>query len=127
MSQTLRFDGRVAVISGAGRGLGRHYALEPAKRGAGVVVNDLGCSKHGEGSAPSPVDEEVKEVKALGGDAVASYDDVATVTGGRAVVETALDSFGRIDVLISSAGIVRDRLFVKMEEGGAGMPCLAHI
>ena len=117
MSQALRFDERVAVITGAGGGLGRHYALELAKRGARVVVNDLGCSKHGEGSGPIPADEVVKEIEILGGDAVASYDDVATVAGGKAVVQTALDAFGKIDILVNNAGIIRDRLFVKMEEG----------
>lgn len=117
MSQALRFDEHVAVVTGAGGGLGRHYALELAKRGAGVVVNDLGCSKHGEGSGPAPADEVVNEIKALGGEAVASYEDVATLAGGRAVVQAALDSYGKIDILINNAGIIRDRLFVKMEEG----------
>lgn len=116
MSQTLRFDERVAVITGAGNGLGRHYALELAKRGAGVVVNDLGCSKHGEGSSTSPADEAVEEIRALGGKAVASYDDVATVAGGKAVVQAALDVFGRIDILINNAGIIRDGFFARMGE-----------
>jgi len=116
MSQALRFDDRVAVITGAGGGLGRHYALELAKRGARVVVNDLGCSKHGEGSSPIPADEVVEEIKTLGGNVIASYDDVATIAGGKALVQRALDAFGKIDILINNAGIIRDGFFARMGE-----------
>ncbi len=116
MSQALRFDERVVVVTGAGGGLGRHYALELARRGARVVVNDLGCSKHGEESSPLPADEVVQEIRTLGGEAVASYDDVATVSGGKAVVQTALDAFDGIDILINNAGIIRDGFFARMKE-----------
>ncbi len=112
----LRFDDRVAIVTGAGRGLGRTYALELAKRGAKVVVNDLGGSKSGgdDGSA-SPADEVVAIIKEMGGDAVASYDSVSTAEGGEAIVQAALDAFGRVDVLVNNAGILRDKSFLKME------------
>jgi NAD(P)-dependent dehydrogenase (short-subunit alcohol dehydrogenase family) len=100
----LRFDDRVAVITGSGRGLGREYALLMASRGARIVVNDNGSSLTGEGSDAGPANQVVEEIRALGGEAVAVTDSVATPEGGRAIVEAALDSFGRIDVLIHNAG-----------------------
>jgi NAD(P)-dependent dehydrogenase (short-subunit alcohol dehydrogenase family) len=103
----LRFDNRVAVITGAGRGLGRAYALLLASRGAKVVVNDLGSSMQGEGADASPAHDVVREIKAAGGEAVASTDSVATPQGGKAVIEAALDHYGRIDILIHNAGNVR--------------------
>ena len=103
----LRFDNRVAVITGAGRGLGRAYALLLAARGAKIVVNDLGVSLKGEGGDASPAAEVVREIQAAGGQAVASTDSVATPAGGKAVIQSALDHFGRIDILIHNAGIVR--------------------
>jgi len=103
----LRFDGRVAVITGAGRGLGRSYALLLASRGAKVVVNDLGASLQGEGNSAGPADEVVREIKAAGGEAIACTDSVATPAGGKAIIEAALDTWGRIDALIHNAGIVR--------------------
>jgi NAD(P)-dependent dehydrogenase (short-subunit alcohol dehydrogenase family) len=106
MSQ-LRFDNRVAVITGAGRGLGRSYALLLASRGARVVVNDLGGSLSGDGISDGPAQDVVREIKARGGEAVASADSVATPEGGQAIIETALKHYGRIDVLIHNAGIVR--------------------
>ncbi len=112
----IRFDGRVAIVTGAGGGLGRVYALELAKRGASVVVNDLGGARDGTGAgSSSPADKVVKEIQDLGGKAVASYDNVATPEGGEAIVKTALDAFGRVDILINNAGILRDKSFVKME------------
>lgn len=99
-----RFDGRVAVITGSGRGLGREYALLLAARGATVVVNDNGSSLTGEGSDAGPAQAVVDEIAAMGGEAVACTDSVATPAGGKAIVEAALDSFGRIDVLIHNAG-----------------------
>ena len=103
----LRYDGRVAVITGGGRGLGRSYALLLAARGAKVVVNDVGGSLKGEGADTGPAEAVVQEIKAAGGEAVACTDSVATPEGGKAIVEAALDSFGRIDILVHSAGNVR--------------------
>jgi len=112
----LRFDDRVAIVTGAGSGLGRAYALELARRGAKVVVNDLGGARDGSGSGASmPADKVVAEITALGGEAVANYDNVATPQGGENIVKTALDAFGRVDILINNAGILRDKSFIKME------------
>lgn len=112
----IRFDGKVAVVTGAGAGLGRLYALELAKRGAKVVVNDLGGARDGsgEGSA-TPADQVVEEIKAIGGEAVADYNSVATADGGEAIISTAISTFGRVDILINNAGILRDKTLVKME------------
>ncbi len=112
----IRLDDRVAVVTGAGAGLGRVYALELAKRGAKVVVNDLGGARDGsgEGSARA-ADTVVEEIKTLGGEAVANYDSVSTPEGGEAIVNTAVKAFGRVDVLINNAGILRDRTLAKME------------
>lgn len=103
----LRFDGRVAVVSGAGGGLGRAYALELAARGARVVVNDLGTSRRGEGADRGMAQAVVEEIRAAGGEAVANGDSVATAAGGSAIVQAALDAFGRIDVLVHNATINR--------------------
>jgi len=103
----LRFDGRVAVITGAGRGLGRSYALLLASRGARVVVNDSGTSLSGAGADAGPAHEVVREILAAGGQAVACTDSVATPDGGQAIVDTALEHYGRVDVLIHNAGNVR--------------------
>ena len=109
----VRFDDRVVVITGAGNGLGRTYALEMGKRGAKVVVNDLGGSAFGDGADKGAADLVVDEIKAGGGQAVANYD---SVTDGDKIVQTAMDSFGKIDVVINNAGILRDKTFHKMEE-----------
>ena len=112
----IRFDNRVAVVTGAGAGLGRVYALELAKRGAKVVVNDFGGARDGSGAgSSSPADQVVAEIKALGGDAVANYDNVATRQGGENIVRTAVEAFGTLDILINNAGILRDKSFLKME------------
>lgn len=103
----LRFDKRVAVITGAGRGLGRAYALLLASKGAKVVVNDPGVSLQGEGVDVGPAQEVVNQIRAAGGEAVACTDSVATSVGGQAIVQTALDHYGRIDILIHNAGNVR--------------------
>lgn len=103
----LRFDGRVAVITGAGRGLGLSYAMLLASRGARVVVNDIGGSMAGEGVDPGPAAEAVQAIERAGGEAVACTESVATAEGGRAIVQTALDRYGRIDILIHHAGTVR--------------------
>ncbi|MCB2147646.1 MAG: SDR family NAD(P)-dependent oxidoreductase [Deltaproteobacteria bacterium] len=111
----IRFDDRVAIVTGAGAGLGRTYALELARRGARVVVNDLGGSRDGAGGgSSSPADRVVEEIRAAGGEAVANYDSVATAEGGANIVKTALDAFGTVDILINNAGILRDKSFVKM-------------
>ncbi len=110
------FTGKVAIITGAGGGLGRNYAIELAKRGAKVVVNDLGGSKSGIGSSSSVADQVVKEIKEMGGEAFPNYDTVATSEGGQNIVRTALDVFGRVDILINNAGILLDSSFVKMDE-----------
>jgi len=115
-SDQLSFDGQVAIVTGAGAGLGRVYALELARRGARVVVNDLGGSRDGSGTgSASPADHVVAEIKEQGGEAVANYDNVATPEGGRSIVQTALDTFGGLDILINNAGILRDKSFLKME------------
>uniref|UniRef100_A0A7S4NJV1 Ketoreductase domain-containing protein n=1 Tax=Paramoeba aestuarina TaxID=180227 RepID=A0A7S4NJV1_9EUKA len=111
MTDQLRFDGRVAVVTGAGRGLGRVYALLFASRGAKVVVNDLGGSHSGGGSDNTPAQQVVDEIKAAGGDAVANFN---SVEDGEAIIKTALDTFGRIDIVVNNAGILRDKSFTKM-------------
>ena len=108
------FDGQVAIVTGAGAGLGRIYALELAKRGAKVVVNDLGGSRDGSGQSTSAADAVVEQIKEAGGEAVANYDSVATKEGGEAIVKTAIDAFGKVDILINNAGILRDKSFAKM-------------
>ncbi|XP_029844734.2 peroxisomal multifunctional enzyme type 2 [Ixodes scapularis] len=107
----LRFDGKVVLVTGAGGGLGRDYALLFAERGASVVVNDLGGSRSGEGQSSSAADKVVEEIKAKGGKAVADYNSVEE---GDKVVKTAIDNFGRIDILVNNAGILRDKAFVNM-------------
>ncbi len=105
------FTDQVAVVTGAGRGLGRLYALDLARRGAAVVVNDIGGSMRGEGSDSSVANEVVKEIEQAGGRAVASYDSVDSPEGGQAIVDTALDAFGRLDAVVSNAGIFGSVMF----------------
>jgi NAD(P)-dependent dehydrogenase (short-subunit alcohol dehydrogenase family) len=111
----VRFDQRVAIITGAGGGLGKTYARELARRGARVVVNDLGGAVDGRGGGSSAADQTVAEIRAAGGEAVACYDTVSTPEGGEAIVKAALDAYGQVDVVINNAGILRDKSFVKME------------
>jgi len=114
--EKLRFDDQVAIVTGGGAGLGKVYALELAKRGAKLVINDLGGARDGTGKGSSaPADKVVEEIKAMGGEAVANYDSVATPEGGENIVKTAVDEFGRVDILINNAGILRDKSFLKME------------
>src|ERR1700733_6658230 len=103
----LRFDGRVAVVTGGGRGLGRSYALLLASRGAKVVVNDTGTSLTGDGGDAGPANEVVREIEAAGGEAVAATESVATAVGGRAIIQAAVDHYGGIDILVHNAGTVR--------------------
>jgi NAD(P)-dependent dehydrogenase (short-subunit alcohol dehydrogenase family) len=112
----VRFDGRVAIVTGAGGGLGRSHALLLASRGAKVVVNDLGGTVEGTGAGSAAADKVVEEIRAAGGEAVANYNGVDTWEGGEAIVKTALDAFGKVDILINNAGILRDKSFMKMEE-----------
>jgi len=110
----IRFDDQVAVVTGAGGGLGRLYALELARRGASVVVNDLGGARDGTGSSSRPADDVVREITDAGGSAVANYDSVTTLDGAQCIVQSAIDHFGRLDILINNAGILRDKSFAKM-------------
>ena len=103
----LGFEGRVAVVTGAGRGIGRAYARLLAERGAKLVVNDLGGSTAGEGTDGGPAQQVVAEILARGGEAVADTNDVSTSAGGASVIESAIDHFGRIDILVANAGIIR--------------------
>ena len=109
-------DGRVAIITGAGRGIGREHALLFAAEGAKVVVNDLGGSLDGSASEASPAEEVVAEIKAMGGEAVANHDNVADWEGGARLVQSALDNFGDLHVLVNNAGILRDRVLVNLSE-----------
>ena len=112
----IRFDDRVAVITGAGGGLGKTYALELARRGAKVVVNDLGGAADGTGGGNSMADLCVQEIADAGGTAVANYDSVATPEGGEAIIQTALDNFGQVDIVVNNAGILRDKSFAKLSQ-----------
>lgn len=111
----LGFDGRVAIITGAGGGLGRQHALALASRGALVVINDLGGAVDGTGASVTAAQKVVDEIKALGGDAVADTNSVATPEGGAAIVQTAVDVYGKVDIVINNAGILRDKAFHNME------------
>jgi NAD(P)-dependent dehydrogenase (short-subunit alcohol dehydrogenase family) len=111
---TIRFDNRVAIITGAGGGLGRSHALLLAARGAKVVVNDPGGSVDGKGGDNSAADKVVNEIKAAGGQAVASYDSVSTWAGAQNIINTAVKAFGGVDILVNNAGILRDKSFSKM-------------
>ena len=110
----LGYDGKVAIITGAGGGLGRQHALMMAKRGALIVVNDLGGSVDGTGANASAAQVVVDEIKAAGGEAVADHNSVATPEGGAAIVQTAIDTYGRVDIVINNAGILRDKAFHNM-------------
>jgi NAD(P)-dependent dehydrogenase (short-subunit alcohol dehydrogenase family) len=110
------FDGKVAIVTGAGRGIGRAHALLLASEGASVVVNDLGGSSGGEGSDATPAQQVVDEIEAKGGKAVANYDSVSSWKGAEALVNQAVDAFGRLDVLVNNAGILRDKMSFNMDE-----------
>ncbi len=123
----IRFDGRVAIVTGAGAGIGREYALELAKRGAKVVVNDLGGARDGSGASTNAADKVVEEIKNAGGEAVANYDNVATMEGGENITKTAVDAYGKIDILINNAGILRDKSFIKMTEADWDAVIAVHL
>src|SRR5579862_3986741 len=107
-------EGRVVVVTGAGRGIGREEALEFARHGARVVVNDVGVARDGTGEDATPAQEVVDEIKALGAEAVANYDDISDFDGARRLIEQAVSSFGTLDVVVNNAGILRDRMLVNM-------------
>ncbi|HEX5379532.1 MAG TPA: SDR family NAD(P)-dependent oxidoreductase [Phenylobacterium sp.] len=111
----IRFDGKVAIVTGAGGGLGRQHALELARRGAKVVVNDLGGSMDGSGGSSAAADAVVAEIKAFGGEAIANGSSVTDDAGVALMVKHAMDAWGRIDILIANAGILRDKSFAKMD------------
>ena len=112
---TIRFDGRVAIVTGAGGGLGRQHALALARRGAKVVVNDFGGARDGTGGSATPAEEVVAEIEALGGEAMANPASVTDFASVQAMVEAALGRWGRIDILVNNAGVLRDKTFAKME------------
>src|ERR1043165_228572 len=124
MSKELRYDGRVALVTGAGGGLGRSHALLLASRGAKVVVNDLGGSFTGDGKSSSAADKVVAEIKEKGGEAAANYDPV---TDGDNIVKTAIDTWGKIDILINNAGILRDVSFQKMTQQDWDLVYQVHV
>jgi NAD(P)-dependent dehydrogenase (short-subunit alcohol dehydrogenase family) len=109
-------DGKVAIVTGAGGGIGREHALALSKEGAALVVNDLGGARDGSGAGHSMADQVVEEIKAAGGEAVANYDSVASVEGGQSILKTALDAFEKVDVVVNNAGILRDKSFANTTE-----------
>lgn len=109
-------EGRIAIVTGAGRGIGRGHALELARQGASVVVNDLGAELDGTGGSSGPAGEVVEEIRAMGGQAVANGDDVANWDGAQAIIQAALDAFGGLDVVVNNAGFLRDRMLVSTSE-----------
>ena len=116
MSSQRMCEGRVCIVTGAGRGLGREYALSLAQHGAKVVVNDLGGSRDGTGADTGPAQEVVDEIKAAGGEAAANTDDISSWDGAASLVQQAIDTFGGLDVLVNNAGILRDRMLFSMTE-----------
>ena len=109
-------EGRVVVVTGAGRGIGREHALEFARQGARVVVNDLGGQLDGRGASDAPAETVAAEIRDMGGEAVSNFDNVADTEGARRLIDTALETFGRLDVLVNNAGIIRDRMLVNLTE-----------
>jgi NAD(P)-dependent dehydrogenase (short-subunit alcohol dehydrogenase family) len=109
-------EGRVALVTGAGRGVGREHALMLATHGAKVVVNDLGGARNGDGADVGPAQSVVEEIRSFGGEAVANTDDISTWSGGESIVAQAIDTFGGLDVVVNNAGILRDRMVFSMTE-----------
>src|SRR5687768_18609216 len=109
-------DGRVVIVTGAGRGIGRAHALTFAESGAKVVVNDLGGEMDGSGNSTGPAQDVVEEIKGMGGEAVANGDDISSWEGAQNLINTAVETFGGLDVLVNNAGILRDRMLVNMTE-----------
>ncbi len=113
---TQHLKGKVAAVTGGGRGIGREVCLLLAQQGAKVVVNDLGGDTIGGGASKTPADEVVSEIKKMGSDAIANYQSVATVAGGESIIKTAIDTFGKVDIVVHCAGILRDRMIYNMSE-----------
>ncbi len=124
MANCMRFDERVVIVTGAGRGLGKSHALAFARRGAKLVINDIGGDVNGGGASVSAADEVVKTIQGFGGTAVANYD---SVENGAGIVQTAMDKYGRVDVVVNNAGILRDRSFVNMSEDEWGTVYRVHL
>ena len=120
-------EGKVAIITGAGGGIGREHALLFAKEGAKVVVNDLGSDRHGGGKGAELADKTVADIKAAGGEAVANYDTVATREGADGLIWTALNKYGKLDVLVNNAGILRDKTLLNMSEGEFNLVIDVHL
>ena len=120
-------DGKVAIITGAGNGIGRAHALLFAKEGASVVVNDVGGARDGTGSDASAADLVVKEIVAAGGQAISNHDSVATAEGANAIVKLGVDTFGKVDILVNNAGILRDKTFLKMDEAMWDVVVAVHL
>jgi len=112
----MNLEGKAGIVTGAGRGIGRAVALLMAKEGASVIVNDLGAGREGQATADRSADEVVEEIRTAGGEAVANYDSVASMAGGQSIVKTAVDAFGRVDIVVNNAGILRDRMIFNMTE-----------
>jgi NAD(P)-dependent dehydrogenase (short-subunit alcohol dehydrogenase family) len=120
-------DGKVAIITGAGNGIGRAHALLFAKEGASIVVNDVGGARDGTGTDASAADAVVKEIVAAGGKAVANHSSVATAEGANAIVKSGVDAFGKVDILVNNAGILRDKTFLKMDEAMWDVVVAVHL
>jgi NAD(P)-dependent dehydrogenase (short-subunit alcohol dehydrogenase family) len=120
-------DGRVAIVTGSGRGIGREFALCFAQEGAKVVINDIGASLDGQGGAEDPAVQVCKEIEALGSEAVPNYDSVADFDGARNIVQTAVDAFGTVDIVVNNAGIVRDKTLLKMDESDFDAVVAVHM
>src|SRR5438105_12463112 len=120
-------EGKVAIVTGAGGGIGREHALTFAREGAKVVVNDLGSDRHGGGKGAEMADKTVADIKASGGDAVANYDSVAMREGADGLIWTALNKYGRVDVLVNNAGILRDKTLLNMSEQDFNLVLEVHL
>jgi NAD(P)-dependent dehydrogenase (short-subunit alcohol dehydrogenase family) len=121
------FNGKVAVVTGAGGGIGRCHAIELARHGARVVVNDLGGARDGSGEGSGMADGVVEEIRATGGVAIANYDSVAKKDGAESIIQSAIDAFGRVDIVVNNAGILRDKTLVKMDEANWDAVIAVHL